>query len=69
VFPQSVSIHPYLYDHLILAPAVVLGGWCMLSEPVQRYVRGGGLLVFLMAAAGLLMSNLLALAQILPTIR
>jgi hypothetical protein len=69
VFPQSVSIHPYLYDHLILGPAIVLGGWCLLSEPIQRYVRGPGLLVFLLAVAGLLMSNLITLAQIIATIR
>jgi hypothetical protein len=69
VFPQAVSIHPYLYDHLILGPAIVLGSWGMLSEPIQRYARGSGLLAFLLAAAGLLMSNLISLAQILTTIR
>jgi hypothetical protein len=69
VFPQAVSIHPYLFDHLMLGPAIVLGSWCLLSEPVQRYVRGPRLLVFLLAASGLLMSNLITLAQILTTIR
>lgn len=69
LFPQAVSIHPYLYDHLILGPAIVLGSWCMLCAPVLRHVRGSLLLTFLLAAAWLLMSNLIALVQVLTTIR
>lgn len=65
VFPQSVSIHPYLYDHLLLTPVVIMGAWCPLLPAVQKRLRGPTLLVYLLGMVGLIMSNLIALAQAL----
>jgi hypothetical protein len=62
-FPQSVSIHPYLYDHLLIAPAVVGGVVAMTSTRVRERLRGPGLLVFLLLSAFVIMSNLIAIAQ------
>src|SRR5262249_2200364 len=37
LFPQSVSVHPYLYDHLLLIPIVVTGVLAMFSaSPVAK---------------------------------
>jgi hypothetical protein len=63
LFPQSVSIHPYLYDHLLIVPVVVTGVVAMLSAPVERRMSGAGLLLFLLLVSGILMSNLIGLAQ------
>jgi hypothetical protein len=62
--PQSVSIHPYLYDHLLATPVVILGVWCLLHSAVQRQLRGGTLLLFGLVMVGLVMANLVALAQL-----
>ena len=61
--PQSVSIHPYLYDHLLTTPVILLGVSGMLLPAVQRQLRGGTLLLYALVMAGLVMSNLVALAQ------
>ena len=63
LFPQSVSIHPYLYDHWFIVPVVVSGLVTMLSPAVQDRLRGGGLLVFLLFTGAMLMANLLGIAQ------
>jgi hypothetical protein len=63
LIPQSVSIHPYLYDHLLSTPVIMLGVCCMLLPAVQRQLRGGTLLVYALVMVGLVMSNLVALAQ------
>jgi hypothetical protein len=63
LFPQSVSIHPYLSDHLLLIPIVLTGVMSALTEPVQSRLNGVGLLAFLIFMAGLVMSNLTSLAQ------
>ena len=63
LFPQSVSVHPYLYDHLLIIPVVVTGLLAMLAAPVQRRLTGAGLLLFLLFVAGILMSNLIAITQ------
>jgi hypothetical protein len=63
LFPQSVSIHPYLYDHLLVIPVVVTGLMAMLSAAVERRLKGAVLLAFLLLAGGLLMANLVAIAQ------
>jgi hypothetical protein len=62
-FPQSVSIHPYLYDHLLIIPIVVTGLTAMLSAPVEQRLTGGVFLVFLLFTGGILMANLIAIAQ------
>jgi hypothetical protein len=66
-FPQSVSIHPYLYDHLLLIPIVVTGATMMFAEGVRARLRGPLLLAFILFMAGVLMSNLIAVAQALAT--
>ena len=63
LFPQSVSIHPYLYDHLLLAPVIVVGSGTVLMPEIETRLRGGYLLTFLLISAGLLMANLIAIAQ------
>jgi hypothetical protein len=63
LFPQSVSIHPYLYDHLLLVPAAVTGAWATLLAPVQRRLRGAAFLAYLLLMGGLVMANLIGIAQ------
>jgi hypothetical protein len=63
LFPQSVSVHPYLYDHLLVIPLVVTGLMAMLSAPVEQRLTGAGLLMFLLLVGATLMSNLIANAQ------
>jgi hypothetical protein len=62
-FPQSVSIHPYLYDHWFIIPVVVSGLLAMLSPAVEERLNGAGLLTFLLFVAALLMSNFLGVVQ------
>lgn len=62
-FPQSVSIHPYGYDHLVIIPVVVTGLVAMLSASVERRLTGAGLLLFMLVVGLVLMSNLLGLTQ------
>jgi hypothetical protein len=63
LFPQAVSIHPYLYDHLLIVPFVVLGGWCLLLPAVRERLQGTAFLAYLVVMIGLIMSNLIRLAQ------
>jgi hypothetical protein len=63
LFPQSVSVHPYLYDHLFIIPVVVAGLLAMLSVCTSRRLSGGAFLTLLLFLAALLMSNLIGLAQ------
>jgi hypothetical protein len=68
-FPQAVSIHPYLYDHLLLVPVVVTGASMMLEQEVRDRLRGSVLLAFILFMAGVIMSNLIAIAQALAHMR
>jgi len=63
LFPQSVSIHPYLYDNLFLLPVVLVGSSWALHRRVQSRLRGGSLLAALLLAAILIMANFIAIAQ------
>ena len=63
LFPQSVSIHPYMYDHWFIIPVVVSGLMAMLSRAVDDRLNGAGLLGFLLFGGAILMSNLLGIAQ------
>jgi hypothetical protein len=63
LFPQSVSIHPYLYDNLFLLPVVLVGSTWALHRRVQSRLRGGSLLAALLLAAILIMANFIAIAQ------
>jgi hypothetical protein len=67
-FPQSVSIHPYLYDHLLLVPFVVVGAAAMLDGLLRARLTGAAVLSFLLFMAAAIMSNLIALAQRLAAI-
>jgi hypothetical protein len=62
-FPESIAVHPYLYDHLLIVPAVVVGAAAMTTDAVRLRLRGAALLGFLLFAAFLIMSNLTAIAQ------
>jgi len=64
LFPQAVSIHPYLYDHLLLQPLLLLGASGMLTSAFQHRLRGAYLLLGLLAATTLTMANLIAIAQV-----
>ena len=63
VFPQAVSIHPYLYDHLLFLPVALIGALWSVSPAVQRRLRGPSLLALFLTYVVLLMANLLAIAQ------
>lgn len=65
LFPQSLSVHPYLYDLFLLMPIIVAALVMTLMEPVRRRLSGTALLAFLLVAAGLIMSNLIGVAQML----
>lgn len=59
LWPQAVSVHPYLYDHLLLVPVLI---WIILnfarSRAAMRYFDGWVWLMF-----ALLMLNLTQIAQ------
>jgi hypothetical protein len=63
LFPQSVSIHPNLYDPLLLLPVVLIGSAWMLRPSMQRRLSGPGALAGLLLATLLIMGNLVAIAQ------
>ena len=63
MFPQSVSIHPYLYDGLLLLPVVLIGSTWVLTPSVQTRLRGAPLLAGLLLAAIFIMANLIGVAQ------
>ncbi|MEO5898079.1 MAG: hypothetical protein ABIS06_20515 [Vicinamibacterales bacterium] len=63
LFPQSVSIHPYMYDTLLILPMVLLGSLGVLAPSVQRRLRGGTTLAGLLLIAILIMANLIAISQ------
>ena len=62
-FPQSVAVHPYLYDHVLIVPIVIAGATAMLTASLTSRWRGPYLLLFLLFAAAVIMSNLLKIAQ------
>jgi hypothetical protein len=62
LLPQAVSIHPYLYDHLLIVPFVILGAWSLLLPAVRERLRGVAFLAYLVVMIGLIMSNLVKLA-------
>lgn len=68
LFPQSVSIHPYLYDHMLLIPAAVFASSVMLTPGIQNRLRGPALLGFLLLSGALLMANLNGIAQSIASI-
>jgi hypothetical protein len=63
LFPQAVSIHPYMYDHILLIPVIVTGAAAMVRFVDTEGLEGVGLLAATLAIGAVLMSNLLGLAQ------
>lgn len=63
IAPQSVSIHPYLYDYFILFPATYLAMHWSLSEAFQDSIRGPRMYGWLLFLSGLLVNNLTKIAQ------
>lgn len=63
LFPQAVSIHPYLYDPLLLLPVGLMGSAWMLAPCVQTRLRGASILAALLMATILIMANLIGIAQ------
>jgi hypothetical protein len=63
LFPQSISIHPYMYDHLLLLPVVVTASVGMLTPAFEAWLTGTRLLGFLLITSGVLMTNLIDIAQ------
>jgi hypothetical protein len=63
LFPQSVSIHPYLYDHLLVFPAMLAGMTNCLTPAFQHRIRGPYVLGALLLMAMSIMANLIAIAQ------
>lgn len=63
LFPQAVSIHPYLYDMLLIVPVALMGATWMLERRVYRSLEGATLLAAVLVAALLLMANFIGIAQ------
>jgi hypothetical protein len=69
LFPQSVAIHPYLYDHLLLIPIVVVGAAALLGDGVRERLRGTFLLGVILFMGWVIMSNLIAIARAVNGLR
>jgi hypothetical protein len=69
LFPQSVAIHPYLYDHLLLIPIVVVGAAALLGDGVRERLRGTFLLGVILFKGWVIMSNLIAIARAVNGLR
>ncbi len=67
LFPQAVSIHPYMYDHLLLIPVVVAGVVAMIAFENEPGLTRMSRLGFVLVASAVLMSNLIGIAQSLAT--
>lgn len=65
LFPQSISIHPYLYDHFLIEAAVVTGAVVMIDAVPAWATTGTRLFGALLLLCAVLMANLVAIAQAL----
>jgi hypothetical protein len=65
LFPQALSIHPYLYDLLLLIPIGAVGLVLPLTEPIRRRLAGPWLFAFMLFMSGLIMTNLIKLTQVI----
>ncbi|MBV9079838.1 MAG: hypothetical protein JO102_01825 [Elusimicrobia bacterium] len=63
LFPQAVSIHPYLMDPLLTVPATALLFRGVLEPAVLESLDGPRLAYAILAAGFMIMTNLLSLAQ------
>jgi hypothetical protein len=64
LFPQSVSIHPYLYDQLLFVPVQLIAAAWIVSGPFQERMRGPSLLLALLLVGLVIMSDLTRVAQV-----
>lgn len=62
LFPQSVSIHPYMYDNFVLIPVAVAGAAALLDVRSKQFPDGSTLALLLVMGA-VIMWNLVGLAQ------
>jgi hypothetical protein len=68
LFPQSVSIHPYLYDQLLFLPVALTGAMYALTSPVQQRLRGPCVLIAALLALATIMANFIQIAQMVRKI-
>lgn len=63
LWPQSVSIHPYLYDYMLELPLFFVASSLVVSFSVQKNLRGPFALLFILGLISLLMYNFTMIAQ------
>ena len=63
LWPQAISIHPYLYDYLLELPLFFVASSLVLSFSVQKHLRGPFALLFILGLISLLMYNFTMIAQ------
>jgi len=66
LFPQSISVHPYMYDHMLIIPITVVG-IIVMFEWLGDTAANSGLAAFalILIGGGVVMSNLIGIAQAL----
>ena len=63
LWPQSLSIHPYLYDYMLELPLFFVASSLVVSFSVQKNLRGPFALLFILGLISLLMYNFTMIAQ------
>jgi hypothetical protein len=63
LFPQSISIHPYMYDHMVIVPVTVAGIMVMFEWLGDATDPGTGAFGLMLIGGGAIMSNLIGIAQ------
>ncbi|KTD69636.1 hypothetical protein Lste_2794 [Legionella steelei] len=63
LWPQAVSIHPYLYDYMLELPLFFVAASLVISPPVQQRLRGPFALLFILGLISLLLYNFTMIAQ------
>jgi hypothetical protein len=64
LFPQSISVHPYLYDYLFTFPLTGLGLAYFYSHLSQSEMKGPALFACFLAITALVLYNLTTIAQL-----
>lgn len=63
LWPQVISIHPYLYDYMLELPIFFVACSLVISPQVQQRLRGPFALLFILGLISLLMHNFTMIAQ------
>ncbi len=63
LFPQAVSIHPYLFDYLLQAPVLAIVAATVLTPALRSRLQGPLLLLALSVAMTIIMAHLIWIAQ------